>query len=99
MEDLDKILSEIVRKTVKETLETIMNTERDVFIENNNGTRNGSYTRTLNTKYGFIEDLKVPRDREGNFRTMVFEPYRRSIDIEDLILALYSMSSLAEGFP
>ncbi|MGC8565997.1 MAG: transposase, partial [Thermoplasmata archaeon] len=57
-----------MRKTVKETLETIMNTERDVFIENNNGTRNGSYTRTLNTKYGFIGDLKVPRDREGNFR-------------------------------
>jgi hypothetical protein len=25
MEDLDKILSEVVRKTVKETLETIMN--------------------------------------------------------------------------
>jgi len=33
MEDLDKILSEVVRKTVKETLETIMNTERDIFIE------------------------------------------------------------------
>ncbi|MGC9167206.1 MAG: transposase [Thermoplasmata archaeon] len=49
---------------MKETLEKIMNTERDVFIENNNGTRNGSYTRTLNTKYGFIEGLKVPRDRE-----------------------------------
>ncbi|MGC8672720.1 MAG: hypothetical protein ACP5TO_04355 [Thermoplasmata archaeon] len=47
MEDLDKILSEVVRKTVKETLETIMNTERDIFIENNNGTKNGTYTRTL----------------------------------------------------
>ena len=67
-----------------------MNTERDIFIENNNGTKNGAYTRTLNTKYAFIDDLKVPRDREGNFRTMVFEPYRRSLDIEDLILALYS---------
>jgi len=44
----------------------------------------------LNTKYGFIDDLKVPGDREGNFRTMVFEPYRRSVDIEDMILALYS---------
>jgi putative transposase len=75
---------------VKETLETIMNKERDIFIENNNGTRNGRYKRTLNTKLGFIDNLKVPRDREGNFRTMVFEPYRRSIDIEDLILAFYS---------
>jgi len=90
MEDLDKILSEVVRKTVKETLETIMNTERDIFIEKNDGTKNGTYRRALNTKYGFIDDLRVPRDREGNFKTMVFEPYRRSIDIEDLILALYS---------
>ncbi|MGC8585206.1 MAG: transposase [Thermoplasmata archaeon] len=77
---------------MKERLETIMNTEKEIFIENNNGT----YTRTLNTKYGFIEDLKVPRDREGNFKTIVFEPYRRFLDMKDLILALYSMSSLAE---
>ncbi|MGC8565928.1 MAG: transposase [Thermoplasmata archaeon] len=69
---------------MKETLETIMNTERDIFIESNNGTKKGTYKRTLNTKYGFIDDLRVPRDREGNFRTMVFEPYRRSPDIEDL---------------
>ncbi|MGC8565665.1 MAG: transposase, partial [Thermoplasmata archaeon] len=61
MKVLDKILSEVVRKTVKETLETIMNTERDIFIENNNGTRNGTYKRTLNTKLGFIDNLKVPR--------------------------------------
>ncbi len=44
----------------------------------------------MNTKYGFIDDLKVPRDREGNFRTMVFDSYKKSLDIEDLILALYS---------
>jgi len=30
---------------------------------------------------------------------MVFEPYRRFLNIKDLILALYSMSSVAEGFP
>ena len=53
-----------MRKTVKETLETIMNTEREIFIENYNETRNETYTRTLNTKYGFIDDLKVPVDRK-----------------------------------
>ena len=53
-----------MRKTVKETLETIMNTEREIFIENNNETRNGTYIRTLNTRYGFIDDLKVPIDRK-----------------------------------
>ena len=49
---------------MKETLETIMNTEREIFIERNDGTKNGAYTRTLNTKYGFIDDLKVPVDRK-----------------------------------
>ncbi|MFP3256911.1 MAG: transposase [Candidatus Nanopusillus acidilobi] len=50
-----------------------MNTERDISIEKNDGPKNGTYRRTLNTKYGFIDDLRVPRDRKGNFKTMVFE--------------------------
>ncbi len=75
---------------MKEILETIMNTEREIFIENNNETRNGTYIRTLNTKYGFMDYLKVLRDREGNFRTMVFDSYKKSLNIEDLILSLYS---------
>jgi putative transposase len=57
---------------VKERLETIMNTKRDILIENNNGTKNETYKRTLNTKYNFLDYLKVPRDREGNFRTIIF---------------------------
>ena len=48
---------------MKETLETIMNTEREIFIERDCGTRNGTYTRILNTRYGFIDYLKVPVDR------------------------------------
>ncbi len=41
------------------------------------GYRNGSYTRDLVTPIGRIEDLKVPRDREGEFHTQVFERYKR----------------------
>jgi len=41
------------------------------------GYRNGSYTRDLLTKTGRIEDLSVPRDREGQFHTQVFERYGR----------------------
>jgi len=41
------------------------------------GYRNGSYTRDLITATGRIEDLKVPRDREGRFHTEVFERYNR----------------------
>lgn len=39
--------------------------------------KNGSYGRQLDTKYGRIEDLQVPRDRENAFQTEVFQPYQR----------------------
>lgn len=41
------------------------------------GYRNGSSTRDLVTKTGRIEDLSVPRDREGAFHSQVFERYKR----------------------
>jgi hypothetical protein len=41
------------------------------------GYRNGSYTRDLVTSSGQIEDIKVPRDREGQFHTQAFERYSR----------------------
>jgi len=41
------------------------------------GYRNGSYVRDLLTRYGWIEDLQVPRLRSGGYETEVFEKYRR----------------------
>ena len=41
------------------------------------GYRNGFYTRDLGTTQGLIEDLKVPRDREGQFHSQVFERFAR----------------------
>ena len=44
----------------------------------------------MKTSMGKIKDLNVPRDREGSFKTSVFEPYSRSIGTDELIMALYS---------
>ena len=41
------------------------------------GHRNGYYQRDLATTQGVISDLNVPRDREGEFHTQVFERYAR----------------------
>src|SRR5437588_11199139 len=41
------------------------------------GYRNGTYTRDLATSTGRLEDLKVPRDREGQFQSQVFDRYSR----------------------
>jgi hypothetical protein len=40
MEKMDKRIMEVARNPVKEYIENLMNTERDVFIEENNGIRN-----------------------------------------------------------
>ncbi len=90
MENMDKVISEVARKAVKEYLENLMNIEREVFLDENGGMKNGFYKRSMKTRIGEIEDLNVPRDREGTFRTAVFEPYSRSIGIDELVIALYS---------
>ena len=41
------------------------------------GYRSGYYGRTLVTRVGKLE-LRVPQDRQGRFRTEVFERYQRS---------------------
>ena len=52
------------------------------------GYRNGSYRRKLTTRVGTLE-LEVPRDREGEFQTALFQRYQRSE--KALVLALMQM--------
>ena len=52
------------------------------------GRRNGHYRRCLTTRVGTLE-LEVPRDREGRFRTELFERYQRSE--KALVLTLMEM--------
>jgi putative transposase len=52
------------------------------------GYRSGYYSRNLVTRVGKIE-LRVPQDRQGRFRTEVFERYQRSE--KALVTALMEM--------
>jgi putative transposase len=78
-------LRELARGAIRVVLEGVMREELDTLIgvgwgessPNRKGYRNGSYTRDLVTTTGRIEDVRVPRDREGQFHTQVFERYRR----------------------
>lgn len=88
--ELNKILPNIIKEVVKQTLETIMVAEREIFIKENNGTKNGFYTRNFETIAGKLEELKIPRDREGKFKTKLIEPYkRRDISLEELIFGMF----------
>jgi putative transposase len=75
------LLKTIIEQTVQRVLEAEMDealqagkSERN---ENRLGYRSGYYGRMLVTRVGKIE-LRVPQDRQGRFRTEVFERYQRS---------------------
>lgn len=74
-------IGELVNEFVQEKLELIMREEMKNFFEVENpdlkSSKNGFYERTLDTRYGHIDNLSVPRDREGYFTTHVFDPYQR----------------------
>lgn len=78
-------LREQIRSAVKIVMEEVMREELTRFLgapwgetsAERKGYRNGSYTRDLATSSGRIEDLQVPRDREGQFHTQLFERYSR----------------------
>ncbi|WP_080832018.1 IS256 family transposase [Cohnella massiliensis] len=91
---LSDLFENVVTQFVKDNLESIMRAEIKHFMEEGLGgernSRNGYYERTLHTKYGHIEDLQVPRDRNGQFQTHVFEPYqRRDGWLEEAVIQMY----------
>ena len=85
-----KRYGKFVRKTVKEFMESLMKGEIQAYLEENHGQRNGYYERDLGTKYGKINDLKIPRNRNNEFQTALFEKYQRNVGIDDLVVSMYS---------
>lgn len=93
-------VNDLVNNLIKNFLEKLLKAELTEFLEyekyepigNNSGnSRNGYYSRGLHTKYGKIEDLQVPRDRNGEFQTALFEPYKRRDNwLEDMIINMYA---------
>ena len=87
-----------VREGVKAILEEVLEEEMSEHLEagyreltpTRRGERNGHYQRNLLTPAGKIERLAVPRDREGEFVTELFERYKRMTgDVEEAVLEMY----------
>lgn len=72
-----KAMRVLIEEVMREELEMCVGAAWGECTPARKGYRNGSYTRDLVTKAGRIEDLSVPRDREGQFHTQVFERYGR----------------------
>ena len=87
---LKHFIRETVNDFLQDDLQWLMQLERELFLKEHGGTKNGSYPRSLTTPYGHVE-LNVPRDREGDFRTALFPRYARySPDLAELVIALYA---------
>jgi transposase-like protein len=84
----------MLKSFVQEKLELIMREELENFLNVENpdvpNSKNGYYQRSLDTRYGKIEKLSVPRDRQGEFQTQLFAPYqRRDGWLEEAIIKMY----------
>jgi len=78
-------LRTLAQSAVRIVIEEVMREELEQFIgaawgecsPKRKGYRNGHYTRDLVTSSGQLSEIKVPRDREGQFHTQTFERYSR----------------------
>jgi putative transposase len=98
--DEDKIhehLGELVRGTVEETLNNLLDAEADQLCnaaryersEARKDTRAGHYRRGLHTKAGEVT-LKVPKLRVHKFETAIIERYkRRESSVEEALIEMY----------
>jgi transposase-like protein len=74
---LRPLVREVVQQVLEAEMEEAIGAEKSERTPNRIGYRSGYYGRTLITRVGKLE-LRVPQDRQGRFRTEVFERYQRS---------------------
>jgi transposase-like protein len=96
-DEVRRHLDELVRNSVEETLNAMLESEADGLCGGKRyerspdrvDTRAGSYTRKLETRVGEVE-LKIPRLRTLPFETQVIERYRRrESSIEEALVEMY----------
>jgi transposase-like protein len=94
---LSRHLNDVVRGTVEETLNALLDAEADQLCqarryertEGRKDTRAGHYTRKLHTTAGEVE-LKVPKLRTLPFETAIIERYRRrESSVEEALIEMY----------
>jgi len=90
-------LGEMVRSTVEETLNDMLNAEADRLCnaqryertETRTDGRAGHYKRKLHSKAGQVE-LKIPKLRRAKFETAIIERYkRRESSVEEALMEMY----------
>ena len=94
----DKI-NDLLRKELQQAVNNLLEAELTAFLGydpyarngwNTGNSRNGAYYRKVDTQFGQIE-IKVPRDRNGEFHQHTMPDYKRHTDVlEQTVIKLYS---------
>ncbi|RAK03908.1 transposase-like protein [Halanaerobium saccharolyticum] len=89
---INDLIKNFLEKMLKSELTEFLNYDKyEVAGKNSGNSRNGNYSRNFQTKYGVIEKLEVPRDRNNDFQTALFEPYKRRDDwLEQTVIQMYA---------
>jgi putative transposase len=74
---LRPLVEEVVQQVLEAEMDEAVGAQKGERTANRLGYRSGYYGRTLITRVGKLE-LRIPQDRQGRFRTEVFERYQRS---------------------
>jgi putative transposase len=74
---LRTVVEEVVQQVLEAEMDEALGAEKSERTPHRRGYRSGYYPRTLITRVGKLE-LRVPQDRQGRFRTELFERYQRS---------------------
>ncbi len=72
---LKEIVKDEIRSMVKGLLEEVALVEREAFCESEGEVKNGFYPRDTEGFFGSVEDIKIPRTREGGFKPFFIRPY------------------------
>src|SRR6476661_3364930 len=74
---LRTLVEQVVQQVLEAEMDETLGAEKSERTGNRRGYRSGHYSRMLITRVGKLE-LRVPQDRQGHFRTELFERYQRS---------------------
>jgi putative transposase len=74
---LRALVQQVVQEVLEAEMDETVGARKSERAESRIGYRSGYYSRTLVTRVGKLV-LRVPQDRQGRFRTDVFERYQRS---------------------
>jgi transposase-like protein len=74
---LRPLVQEVIQQVLEAEMDEALGAGKSERTAGRLGYRSGYYNRTLSTRIGKLE-LRVPQDRQGRFRTEVFERYQRS---------------------